>query len=326
MERCFDVGVNLCGDKQEYMVDDLQGIGVNLIHSLREDEMEQFSDFFKSLKDSSYKRFLKDLELKFTKEKSFNHIVAQSKPYGNKRLNIPILSKDILGYRVHLPFHEFTEYDLKSISLYGIQRGRIRLHIIDLLSGDNYYICDYDTKKGKNTIKVDKQINSSDSTLIFIGIEVLEGSVMALECDEIADCCGCNCVEECDISLGKLEPCGVYNCEAIETYKYRAFCPNDAVTCNFEKMVCEYAEFFQEAYMYRVALDILDDKINSYQRGWYSDANVTTVIDYTKPEIKEMYYKLIHLAITNIRGITNDSICWSCDAVSGGKPFISSYA
>lgn len=326
LDRCLDVGIRFCGDEKDFMVDDITGVSVNVAQALQEDEAQAFSEFFTDLKDSAYKQFLKDAELKFSAQKSFNHIVAQSPPYGARRLNLPILSKDIVGYKIKIPYHQFTQYNLKSLDLYAIQKSEIQVYVIDLLNGDTLYNETKEVLKGRQSVKIGKITKSYDSTLLFVGVRIVSGSLMAVSCSDSGDCCGCECLDECDINLGTLKDSGIYNCDSIEDYSYKAFCPNDSIECNFEDMICEYSTFFNDAYNHKVAVNLLEEKLNTYQRSWFADANVQVIMDYTLPQTKEMYYKLLSLAISNIRGIMQDGVCFSCDSNISSTPFISSYA
>jgi hypothetical protein len=326
LDRCLDVGIRICGDLQDYMVDDITGITSDMAQALQGDEMQAFGEFFKDLKDSAYKQFLKDAELKFSGEKAFNHIVAQSPPYGARKLSVPILSKDIVGYKIKIPYHQFTQYNLKSLDLYAIQKSSIQVYVIDLLNGDTLYSETKEVLKGRQNIKIGEITKSYDSTLLFVGVRIISGSLMAVSCSDSGDCCGCECLDECDISLGTLKEDGIHNCEAILDYDYKAFCPNDAIECNFQDMICEYASFFNDAFNSKVAVNLLEEKLNTYQRSWFADANVQITIDYTLPQTKEMYYKLLSLAISNIRGIMKDGVCFSCDGNLSKTYLMSSYA
>ena len=324
-KRCLDVGIRLCDDIQDYMVDDIQGVNSNLIHQLKDDYLESFSNFFERLKESSYKSFLKELELKFAQSKAFNHIVAQSKPFGLSKKMEVISTKDIVGYRMVIPYHQFTEYKLKSLEYFAIQSGEAIVYVIDLLTGVTLHTQEFQIIKGRHSMNVNLTVESDRTTDFFVGVRVLSGGLLSVECDEIHDCTNCRCADECYIYDGTLKLCETYHEDDIVRVRHKPFCPNDEVSCNFERMVCEYANYFQEAYKYKVGYDILQNKLNTYDRGWYSDANTETVRDFTMPDIKEMYYKYMSLGITNIRGIMDDSVCWSCDSRSGMHLQMSSY-
>lgn len=313
--RCLDVGIRLCDEEQYYMVDDLEGIKANLVHSLRDDDIDNFQNTFKQLKDASFKTFLKDLELKFTKQKSFNHIIAETNPYGSSRLKHIVTDDSILGYIVKLPFHQFTRYNIRGVDLFAKEKGVVEIHVIDILNSQNIYIKEENITRGKNTILINEIIKSIDTTELFIGIRIKEGSLVSLYCEELIDKCGCDC--DCEIDFGKLEICDIYTRENIQSFKHKTFCLNAALECSFEEMVCEYGKFFNEAYKYRVGLDILNKKINSYDRGWFIDGNHDIVLNYTLPKLEEDYYKHISLAITNVRKLLDDSICWDCDGING---------
>ena len=324
MSNCFNVGIRLCGESTDFMVDDIMGVSSNIVHALKENEQQRFSDFFTQLKGAAYKDFLKDLELELLKRKKFNHIVSETKPFSGIVKSELFTNKGTIGYKVEIPYHQFTEYHLRGIDVFAHRSGSVQIRVTDLISGDLVYIKDYDLNRGKNTLLVDKRFYSKDSTHYFVGINIGEAVLENVSCDGHVHknywVCDCEC------GHGIIEPCEYISCETVIKPHCKVFCINAAIRCNLEDIIKEYKEFFNEVYKYKVALNILNHKITSNERGWYIDANVSDLREFTIPELKTMYYQLINLAITNISDLLSDSICWSCDGVSGLIPQAASYA
>ena len=321
MSNCFNIGIRLCGGTEEFMVDDIMGVSANIVDALKENEQQRFSDFFTQLKNSSYKNFLKDLELELLKRKKFNHIVSETKPYSGTVKSELVTNKGTIGYKVELPYHQFTEYQFRGIDLFAHRSGSIQVRVVDLINGDIVYVKDFDLNRGKNSIKIDKKFYSKDSTRLFVGINVQTAVLEEVSCD--GDIYKCSMACDCEEEHGILEECE-YMSETIKSH-VRVFCINAAIRCSLEDIICEYSEFFNETMKYRLAIDILNHKITSNERGWYLDSNVQDLREFTIPELKGIYYQLMNLSITNISDLLNDSTCFSCDGVSGLVPQNSSY-
>lgn len=337
MKRCFDVGIRLCptcGGDGNY-VDDIPSISHNLVSALQESETEKFSTFFNSIKDSAYIKFLKDIEFKFNKGKSFNHIVAETKPPSIDTNHTLFNDSDVLiGYYVLLPYHQFVEYTVNKLGMYVHQAGEIELHIIDLITNTVIKQSTHKVSKGINSVKIGYTVDNYYQTELFVAVKATTAVLSSMKCEELKDSCNCGCLDECydcldcdscGITYGQLEPCEVYKKGNILRKDIKHFCLDASLKCSFEKMVCEYSVYFEEAYKYLVALFILKHKINTYERGWYNDANIQTITDFTIPEIEQYYYKLLSLGVSNIREITNDSICWSCNGIYANNPLMSSF-
>jgi hypothetical protein len=327
--NCFSVGIRICGDKSEFMVDDIFGVSSNVVHALKDNEQQRFSDFFTQLKDSAYKDFLKDLELELLKRKKFNHIVSETKPYSGSVKSELVTNKGTIGYRIELPYHQFTEYHLRGFDLFAHRSGSVQIRVTDLINGEIVYVKDHDLNRGKNTLSIDKRFYSKDSTHYFVGINIGTAVLETVSCDgqvyKGSSCCD-YLVCDCENEHGTIEPCEYMSCETAIKPHCKVFCINAAIRCNLEDILCEYKEFFNEAYKYKVALNILNHKITSNERGWYIDSNIGDLREFTIPELKESYYRLMHLGITNISDLLNDSICFSSDGISGLIPQAGSYA
>ena len=328
--NCFDVGIRLCSSESAFYVDDIMGVSSNIVHALKESEQQRFSDFFTQLRDSAYKDFLKDLELELLKRKKFNHIVSETKPYSGSVKSELVTNKGTIGYKIELPYHQFTEYHLRGFDLFAHRSGSVQVRVTDLINGDTVYIKDYDLNRGKNTLSIDKRFYSKDSTHYFVGINVGTAVLETVSCDgnvyRGSQMCCDYLVCDCENEHGIIEPCEYLSCETLIKVHCKVFCINAAIRCNLEDILCEYKEFFNEAYKYKVALNILNHKITSNERGWYIDSNISDLREFTIPELKESYYNLMHLGITNISDLLNDSVCFSIDGVSGLIPQASSYA
>ena len=329
MANCFNVGIRLCEGDSDFFVDDIMGVSANIVHALKENEQQRFSDFFTQLKDSSYRNFLKDVELEILKRKKFNHIVSETKPFSGSVKRELVTNKGTIGYKVELPYHQFTEYEFRGIDIFAHRSGSLQIRVIDLINGDAVYVEDFDVNRGKNSLKVNKRFYAKDSTHYFIGIDIGTAVLETVSCDGNVfkgSSTGCKYLAcECENEHGIIEPCEYISCETLVKTHCKVFCINAAIRCNLEDIVCEYSEFFNETYKYKVALDILNHKITSNERGWYLDSNAQDFREFTIPEIKEMYYRLMNLSITNISDLLGDSVCWQTDGVSGLIPQAASY-
>jgi len=325
---CIEVGIRLCGSSGDLMVDDIMGVSANLVQSLKDDEQQKFSDYFNQLRDSSYKNFLKDLEIELLKRKSFKHIVSESKPYSGKRHTELYTTIDRNGYRIELPYHQFTEYQLRAIELYAHKFGDVKIEIFDLITAQLLYSKDFTLNRGKNTLKIDETFSSQLTTEIFVALTNIDSVLMEVTCGEM--CGSCWMVSDCEVNYGRLDFTEVdqidyINTGTTDTVYEKLFCINGAIRCNLEAILCEYKEFFGEAVKYKLGIEILNSKLNSDKRNWYTSANFQEIREFTLPELKEEYYKRLNLAITNISDLLNDSICWSCDGVNSLIPQSSSY-
>ena len=339
MNNCFDVSIRLCptcGDSGDY-VDDIPAISHNLIDALKDSDVKKFSEFFKQIKDAAYLRLKKDIEIKFNEGKKFNHIVAETSPFSVSRTHTLLTHDNIIGYYTRLPYHRFVEYHINKLGVFAHKAGEIEIFIIDLVTQEVLKKTTFEVKKGINNIPVNLVVENEYQVEVFVGIRQLTAVLSAMDCGEFHDCgcseefhSGCGCIEDCDDCCdtdyyGSLAPCDVYKKENIVKQDIKYFCLDATLKCSFENMICEYSEYFQEAYKYLVATFILNHKLNSYDRGWYSDANTQMVLEVTLPEIRDYYYKLLMLGIGNIREITNDSICWSCDQFTASRPLLQSF-
>jgi len=324
---CIEVGIRLCGSQGELMVDDIMGVSANLVQNLKEDEQQKFSDYFNQLRTSSYKNFLKDLEIELLKRKSFKHIVSESKPFSGKKSTELNTNFERVGYKIELPYHQFTEYQLKAIDLYAHKFGDIRIEVFDLISAELLYSEEFILNRGRNSIKIDKTFSSLQTTEIFVGITNIDSALMEVSCNEYSSNCHLAC--DCETNYGRLdftEGCQIDYIDEGEDITFdKLFCINGAIRCNLEAILCEYKEFFGEAVKYKLGIDILNEKLNSNVRGWYTSSNFQEIRESTLPELKEQYYKRLNLAITNISDLLNDSICWSCDGVNSFIPQSASY-
>lgn len=326
INNCFNLGIRLCptcGDSDDY-VDDIPSISHNLLSALKESDVQKFSTFFTQIKNAAYIRFKKDIEIKFNEGKKFNHILSETNPFSISSSHTLLSNHDIIGYYTKLPYHQFVEYHLNKLGFYAHTAGDVELFVIDMVTQDVSHKQTITLKKGINTIKIGAVISNEYQTEVFVGIKPITAVLSAMKCGDLHDCdCsnildGCSCQQEdcdtcCETDLyGTIEECEVYKKANIKRESVKYFCLDASLKCSFEKMICEYSEYFQEAYKYLVASLILKHKINSYERGWYADANNQVVTDVTIPEIEEYYYKLLSLSVSNIKDITNDSVCWAC--------------
>jgi hypothetical protein len=338
MNRCFNTNIRLCptcGDGSGNYVDDIPSISHNLVSALKESDTTKFSTFFSTIKDAAYIKFLKDIELKFNETKSFNHIIAETKPFSIDRKHTLYSDEHkLIGYYVLLPYHQFVDYTINKLGMYVHQAGEIELHVIDLVTNTVIKQSTYKVTKGINNVKINFTVENDYQTELFVAIKATTAVLSSMKCEELKDSCNCGCLDECydclecdecGITYGELQPCEVYEKKNIQRLDIKHFCLDATMKCSFERMICEYAEYFEEAYKYLVGLFILKHKINSYERGWYTDANVQTITDVTMPEMEEYYHRLLSLSISTIKDITNDSICWSCNGLYANNPMMSSF-
>jgi hypothetical protein len=324
MANCFNVGIRLCGELQEFMVDDIVGVSSQIVHALKDNDQQEFTSFFSELKNASYKAFLKDIELELLKRKKFNHIVSETKPYSGTVKSELFTNVGTIGYKVELPYHQFTEYHLKGIDLFAHRSGSIQVRVTNLVDGDLVYVEDFDLNRGRNSVKIDKKFYSSDYQYLFIGINIGTAVLDTVSCD--GHPYRNNLICECECGHGIIEPCEYISCETVLKRHCKVFCLNAALRCSLENIICEHAEFFSEAYKYKLGIDILNHKLSANKCGWYISSNASDIREFTIPELKVTYYQLMNLAITNIADLLADSICWSCDGVSGLVPQDASYA
>ena len=128
------VGIRRCGEVSDYYVDDISGIGMNLVAQLKPDDKQAFSAYFSQIKQAAYTQFLTEVELKFSGEKSFNHIISESPSFTTDKSHYLNSTTDILeGFLVEIPAHEFVEYHFKNLNLVCHQPGTILLKVVDLI-------------------------------------------------------------------------------------------------------------------------------------------------------------------------------------------------
>lgn len=318
----FDIGIRLCGREAQYMVDDIPAVTANLVHALKEDNQQSFSDFFDQIKESSYKTFLKDLELELLKRKRFKYIISETSPYSGSQSSSLITNEEILGYRVELPYHKFTEYQIKGYDLNVHKGGKVQVKIIDLVGGGLIYSKDFTVGRGRQTLKINHTVSSLDTTHIFVGINVLDATLYSVKCDELTRYCDLCC--DCEYDYGKLEIKSECCWDCVYPCKEKSFCLNATIRCNLEKILEEYSEFFGEAFKYKMGIEILNYKIHSDRIGWFINSNSQIIRESTIPELRDIYYKFLNLGIVNISDILNDTICWSNDGVNSIVPFTAS--
>jgi hypothetical protein len=322
-KRCLDLGVRFCNIQAESYIDDLPSITTNLLKNLNGEQTKSFIEFFGEVKSAGYNRLLDDIELYLSKEKTFNRIVSETKPFSISKRHTVFNSEKIHGYVVELPYHRFTEYHIEKIGLYANNSGNVTLHVIDLVSNILIEKKDFSVTKGVNTIPVGIVFENEYHSELFIGIKS-DVPLIEMRCEDLSDCCDCQYACDCVIDYGMIDSCGIFDYNTIEPLNTKYWCLQASVRCNFEAMICEYSEFFQSPFAYLVGTLILEHKINSYERGWYSDANNQLIIDKTLPDMVDRYQMLLSSSVEQIKGITNDSICWSCSNKSN-RPQMSSF-
>lgn len=323
MTRCLDVGIKLCGDTAESYVDDIPAISSNLVRALKDDDLQKFSNFFTDIKDAAYLKFLTDCEMEFQREKSFNHIVAETLPFSVDRERTLFSDTKIIGYRQMLPFHRFVTYYIDSLGFFVHQAGDIEVVIIDLVTNKILKTIPHTLPTGLVTLEINEEIENEFQSDLFVGVRNISAVLASMHCKELSDC-NCDYTCDCEYDYGIFTN-SVFNKESLEYQEHKFFCLNATVKCSFEQIICTYKQYFAQAYKYQVAIHILNEKLNSYQRGWWADANTQTVRDVTLPATTDYYNRLLNMAFNNIKGITNDSICFSCEGTSNEKPQLSSY-
>jgi hypothetical protein len=311
-KRCLDIGVRFCNDKADSYIDDLPAISSNLLMNLKGDELTSFKTFFSDIKDASFNRLLNDIEIEFSKGKGFNEIVSETKPFSIDRTHETLKTHMIHGYNVELPYHRFVDYNIEKIGIYALNAGTIELYIIDLIAGELIDKSKYTVHKGVNSIDINLVYQNEFQTNLFIGIHSDDVTFIKMKCDELTDCCECDYACECEIDYGMLNKCDIYEVGNIEPSD-KFWCLQASVRCNFERMVCAYAYLFKQSYKYITAISILENKINSFERNWYTDANNELIKTETIPNLNYTYHQLLTIAVNKMKGITNDSICWTCE-------------
>ena len=327
MKRCLDVGIRLCDEQHEHYVDEIVGVSVNLAAELRDNEAQSFSKFFEEKKDTAYKRFITDLQLEFNKTKKFNHIISETPPPASSReREIMLFEHGYEGYWKTIPYHEFTEFEVKSVYVFAQLAGQIEIKIYDVINGHELHRQISKVHKGVNYVKVNQIIKSSVTTEFFIAMKPIDASLLEVKCEELKDC---GCWQEdfsCDCYTDYIcsDTCEVVSCKTMKYKDEKAFCIDAVVRCNFEDIVCRYAEYLIEPYKYLVGIFLLKEKLNTYVRNWFSEANVSEVKETTLPEAEMYYRELLTYAVGTIYGITKDSICWGCSQ-NGTALIMSSY-
>jgi hypothetical protein len=320
---CFDIGTRLCNDvEHDSYIEEVSGISAHLVKALREDQTQSFLDFVEQVKRDTWSSFKKEVEWGFGKQKKFNHIVSQTEPYSIDKERRVFKVKGIEGYNLTMPYEDFVELRIAEIGLYAKTGGDGEFLVIDLSTGETLYRQEIKIEVGKQKIAINTVIVNDFSLDLFIGIKSDTAVFFDMACKEFKPCCQCLC--ETQEEIGRIQNCEGKSIDNIEWIANKAFCLKAEIGCNFEDILCEYAKYFIEARNYSIAIKILEEKLNSYQRGWFSDANVETVREQLLPDLKTRYYELIGLAITNIKDIMDGSICWECDSLSATHPMIGS--
>ena len=323
MERCLDVGLRICGSESTHYVDDIPAISSQLVKVLKDEEKQTFSEYFTKLKDAAYTKFLLDVQMEFQKSKSFNAIVAETPPFSADRVRNLFSDQKVIGYRQMLPFHRFVTYYVDSLGFYVHTAGNIEILIIDLVTNEILQVIPHTLVKGLNDVKVDIEIKNEYQSDIFVGIRNISAVLSSMKCAELTDC-NCDYTCDCEYDYGVFTN-SVFNKEELDYQEHQYFCLNASVKCSFEAIICAYAIHFQSAYKWAVAVQILEAKLNTSVRGWFADSNVQTVREFTLPETIAYYDGLVQMGVNAIKGITNDSICWSCEGTINGKPQMESY-
>lgn len=318
---CFDIGTRLCDDVQhDTYIEEVSGVSTHLVKALREDQTQSFLDFLEQIKKDTWSSFKSDVEIGFMKEKRFNHKIAETETFSIDKEKRIFKVQGIEGYNLSLPFHDFVELRIKEIGLYAKSGGDGEFLVIDLGTGETIYRQEIKIAVGKQRIAINTIIENDFSLDLFIGIRSKDAIFFGMDCKEFKPCCNCLCETETEIA--RIQDCEGKSIENIEWIANKAFCLKAEIGCNFEALLCENARYFIEARNYGLAVKILEEKVNTYQRGWFSDANAESVREQLLPELKARYYELIGLGITNVRDIMNGSICFECDAISGTHPMI----
>jgi hypothetical protein len=320
---CFDIGTRLCNDvEHDSYIEEVSGISAHLVKALREDQTQSFLDFVEQVKRDTWKTFKSDVEIGFMKEKRFNHKIAETQSYSIDKEKRVFKVQGIEGYNLSMPFHDFVELRITDIGLYAKKGGDGEFLVVDLGTGDTIYRQEIKIVEGKQRIAINTIIENDFSLDLFIGIRSKDAIFFGMSCEEFKPCCQCLCETEAEIA--RIQDCEGKSIENIEWIYNKAFCLKAEIGCNFEALLCENAKYFMDARNHGIGIKILEEKINSYQRGWFSDANVDVVREQTLPMLKERYFELIGLGITNLRDVMTGSICFECDGISGTHPMVGS--
>jgi hypothetical protein len=222
-----------------------------------------------------------------------------------------------------MPYHEFVELRIDSIGIYAHSEGDLTFQVIDLCESVIILSQDFKIKKGKQSLLINKIVENDFSLDLFVCIKT-DAVLFEMDCEEFKECCNCECEKEYEV--GRIMECEAKSIENIEWIEQKSFCLKAEIGCNFENILCEYSSYFMDARLYGIAIKLLNEKLHSYKVGWFTNANNKIVEEMLLPKLQEEYFHLIGLAVRNIQGIMNDSICWECDAINGKYPMVGSLA
>lgn len=315
--KCLDVGLRVCydGDYSHY-VDDIHGVNDSFIRDMKEDDRQSLSSFFKNKKQFAYTQFLKDLEIEFSKYKKFNHIVSETLPFQiGDRKAIVETRNNLQGFWYRMPYHQLIDYTINSINLFSTKRLKVNVVVLDLFTGESLLNQVYIANIGINKIVIDLVISNEVQKSLFVGISTDELGLISVSCGDFKD--NCNCMEDSSMwDYAYMNKCESYTEDGlfIDCDITKAFCLDATIKCNFERIVCLYKDFFIDAYAHKLAWMLLVDKVTTSRRGWYLDSGIEDLKKETIPFVYHRYKELLELSVKNTMGITDDNICWECDA------------
>lgn len=335
INECFPIGVFGCHNKGEkrLFINDLSGMSNELLENITDTERSTYRQMF----DKCLRAAVEDL--KNDVQEALDRVANTHYEFGGvifrteeaRRIG-GACETDMLGVLVTTGNSRYVVAEVKSISVSPLNNVEVTPFIYDFEQGEIFRDEPIQLEGGKlNEIIFNYSFSSNESRGMFFGIEGY-GEYQHLRCNRFKDtsCDSCppcdfiDCTGGCthveDIPLPErlkqdiVDEFAVYavgGSSVEQLTDIDCVCGNVEVVCSMDQFVCENGNRLSDALQYKVAHNILTEKLASFRQNMWAKGN----LDFTALLRDEMQQKYLN-RLKNIAPklpLSGDSMCWECE-------------
>jgi len=328
------IGVQGCNEAPSISglyINQLSGISLRMMDFIADDDQENFVGVWNDVQDRALKRFATDVRAMFQKRyrlKSLRNAVEMAKNYSP---DLSGASGQYRGVTINIsgqhgaPFgcSNLEQIYLQRIAFFAKAQNIVTLKVFDLATGAQIFSKSLPAVNvvvdAWNVIEVEQYFNAKE---IFIAIDATNFTTVTSDISDLRNSLrytptGCNI--EIDGGVANVGPTVS---QVTKGNNAHGLAITFAITCSYEKIVCNNREIFGQALLYCLGVELMNERIFSDRLNEY------TAFDRNKArELRQLfsaYYQggtiddmtivgTLYQCVDGIQLSTNDG-CIECDA------------
>lgn len=339
-DKCYDcltnlIGISGCLPKPNcpHLIDSLGGISPEFLEAIANPtKQDGYMAVFNDAKKAALVLFELDVLNALGKYSTFSkEVIRTKKPKLITPLEVFTSNKTKWGVLTKFPENEHQLYSINSISFFPKTPGTVTIKTVNAITGVELYSETLNVISQYYNHSIDKKfIVDYNGEIVVTYIESADVEFYRLTCGNSIAGCGCMCntnPDTFDSNVIEFDTLDQILTDTYNTIGYTPVCADITLECDIRQIICDYAEEFALAYMWKVYLQLIEYQFTTPQINYLAESNLIVLKEEILPMQRKTYHSLLNRTVKNLQSnLVENSICFDCMAESGGGFVIQSRA